>query len=122
MATFSPKILDHHKNPRNKGKLEGATNQAKVESPSCGCTDWIELFLKVSGGKIEDVKFEGEGCVVFTAASSMLTEMIKGKDVSVAQALGENDIREMFGGELSSLREPCAFLPLQALRSALKGA
>ena len=71
-------ILDHGKNPRNKGKCEGYTNEAKAHNPLCG--DKVHIYLKLNNEKlIEDLSFEGEGCAISLASASILTEMTKGK-------------------------------------------
>ena len=74
-------ILDHGKNPRNKGKCEGYTNDAKAHNPLCG--DKVHIYLKLNNDKlIEDLSFEGEGCAISLASVSILTEVTKGKDLS----------------------------------------
>ena len=73
-------ILDHGKNPRNKGKCEGYTNEAKAHNPLCG--DKVHIYLKLNNEKlIEDLSFEGEGCAISLASASILTEITKGKDL-----------------------------------------
>ena len=74
-------ILDHGKNPRNKGKCEGFTNDAKAHNTLCG--DKVHIYLKLNKDKkIEDLSFEGEGCAISLASASILTETVKGKDLS----------------------------------------
>lgn len=119
MVVYSKEILDHHQDPRNRGVLEDADRRAKAESPLCGCIDWIEIFLKVKGGRVEDIKFQGEGCVVSIAAASMLTERVKGMSIAEIYKINEDAIRQAFDDSLTSFREKCAFLSLEALRSAL---
>lgn len=119
MVVYSEEILDHHRNPRNRGMLEDANKRAREESPLCGCTDWIELFLQVEDEKIKGIRFQGEGCVISIAAASMLTEQVKGKAISDVAKIDEDKIRQAFGESLTSFREKCAFLSLWALRSAL---
>ena len=70
-------ILDHGKNPRNKGKCDGYTNDAKAYNPLCG--DKVHIYLKLNKDKeIEDLSFEGEGCAISLASASILTETVKG--------------------------------------------
>ena len=77
-------ILDHGKNPRNKGKCEGYTNDAKAHNPLCG--DKVHIFLKLNNEKlVEDLSFEGEGCAISLASASILTEVTKGKTRKAAQ-------------------------------------
>ena len=82
-------ILDHGKNPRNKGKCEGYTNDAKAHNPLCG--DKIHIFLKLNNDKlVEDLSFEGEGCAISLASASILTELTKGKDLSFIKKISED--------------------------------
>ena len=82
-------ILDHGKNPRNKGKCEGYTNDAKAHNPLCG--DKVHIFLKLNNEKlVEDLSFEGEGCAISLASASILTELTKGKDLSFIKKISED--------------------------------
>jgi nitrogen fixation NifU-like protein len=82
-------ILDHGKNPRNKGKCEGYTNDAKAHNPLCG--DKIHIFLKLNNEKmIEDLCFDVEGCAISLASASILTELTKGKDLSFIKKISED--------------------------------
>ena len=82
-------ILDHGKNPRNKGKCEGFTNDAKAHNPLCG--DKVHIYLKLNKDKqIENLSFEGEGCAISLASASILTELTKGKDLSFIKKISED--------------------------------
>ena len=82
-------ILDHGKNPRNKGKCEGYTNDAKAHNPLCG--DKVHIYLKLNNEKlVEDLSFEGEGCAISLASASILTELTKGKDLSFIKKISED--------------------------------
>ncbi len=70
-------ILDHYRNPRNRGRIEGADATAEGMNPLCG--DEINLDLKFSDGKVSAVAVEGQGCSISQASASMMTEAIKGK-------------------------------------------
>ena len=84
-------ILDHGKNPRNKGKCDGYTNDAKAHNPLCG--DKVHIYLKLNKEKeIEDLSFEGEGCAISLASASILTETVKGKDLSFLKKVNEDFI------------------------------
>jgi nitrogen fixation NifU-like protein len=100
-------ILDHGKNPRNKGKCEGYTNDAKAHNPLCG--DKVHIFLKLSNEKlVEDLSFEGEGCAISLASASILTEVTKGKDLSFIKKISEdflNMIKNKSKITLNSLTE-----------------
>ena len=82
-------ILDHGKNPRNKGKCDGYTNDAKAHNPLCG--DKVHIFLKLNNEKlVEDLSFEGEGCAISLASASILTELTKGKDLSFIKKISDD--------------------------------
>ena len=72
-------ILDHYRNPRNKGKLPVADVSVHDSNPLCG--DEIDMHLKIDSNTIQDVKFEGRGCAISQASASMLTERVMGKDL-----------------------------------------
>ncbi|MBN1586493.1 MAG: SUF system NifU family Fe-S cluster assembly protein [Candidatus Omnitrophica bacterium] len=127
-------ILDHNKKPRNFGKIDKANHCAHGDNPLCG--DKITVYLLVKDGIIEDIKFEGSGCAISTASSSLMTTLLKGKSVEEAATLfetfhnvvtGNAEISEnlgklaVFGGvrEFPS-RVKCATLAWHTLRAALE--
>jgi nitrogen fixation NifU-like protein len=80
-------ILDHNRRPRNFHVIEDASHSAEGFNPLCG--DRLTLYLKLAGGIVEDVSFEGGGCAISKASASMMTDAIKGKSVAEANALFE---------------------------------
>jgi len=80
-------ILDHSRNPRNFGRLEGANCEAQGNNPLCG--DQITLFVRTEDGVVTDISFEGSGCAISTASASMMTEALKGKSIEDAQEIFE---------------------------------
>jgi nitrogen fixation protein NifU and related proteins len=78
-------ILDHHKHPRNKHKLESPNRTAVGHNPLCG--DKLLLYLKVDDGVVKEVGFEGAGCAISTASASMMTDAVKGKTVAEVEAI-----------------------------------
>ena len=81
-------ILDHGRNPRHFGPLEGASHEAHGHNPLCG--DRVHLYLKVDDeGRVADVSFEGKGCAISMASASMMSDLIIGKEVGEAMALAE---------------------------------
>lgn len=108
-------ILDHYRNPRNKGKLPDADVSIHDSNPLCG--DEIDIHLKVDGDKIKDVKFEGRGCAISQASASMLTEMVMGKPLTSIKDLSKEDILETIGlTSLGPARIKCALLSLKVLK------
>jgi nitrogen fixation NifU-like protein len=82
-------ILDHGKNPRNKGKCSQFNRDAKGHNPLCG--DKVHIYLKIDKDKkVEDVSFEGEGCAISLASASILTEIIKNKEFNLAKKIIED--------------------------------
>ncbi|TMU84502.1 SUF system NifU family Fe-S cluster assembly protein [Bacillus sp. BHET2] len=80
-------IMDHYKNPRNKGSLEDGSFTIDMNNPTCG--DRIHLTLKVEDGVVSDAKFDGEGCSISMASASMMTQAVKGKDIEKALKLSK---------------------------------
>ncbi len=132
-------ILDHGRHPRQFGKLAGANREAEGRNPLCG--DEVHLYLIVDGdNRISDVRFEGKGCAISVASTSMMMELVKGKKVEDALALGEafvhlakgealngaavmaEDIERlqiMSGVSQFPMRVKCATLPWHTLESAV---
>ena len=112
-------ILDHYKNPRGHGVIEGADAEAEGQNPLCG--DEVSIFVSFGGDgeTIEDVKFSGRGCAISQAATSMLTEMVEGKTASEVAALEKDELLEEIGIPLTPIRLKCAMLGLTTLKVAL---
>ena len=82
-------ILDHGKNPRNKGKCANYSHDAKAHNPLCG--DKVHIYLKLDKDrKIVDLSFEGEGCAISLASASILTDTLKGKELSFTKKISED--------------------------------
>jgi len=79
-------ILEHGKSPRNLGKCEGYSHEAKGYNPLCG--DKLHVYLKLDNGKkVESLTFEGEGCAISLASASIMTELVKGKSFEEAKEI-----------------------------------
>ena len=79
-------ILEHGKSPRNLGKCEGYSHEAKGYNPLCG--DKVHVYLKLdSGKKVEGLTFEGDGCAISLASASIMTELVKGKTFEEAKEI-----------------------------------
>ena len=112
-------ILDHYKNPRGHGILEGADAQAEGENPLCGDEVTISVRFGPDGETIEDIGFEGRGCAISQAATSMLTEMVKGRKASEVAVLPKEELLDEIGIPLTPIRLKCAILGLGVLKVAL---
>ena len=134
-------ILEHGKNPRNLGKCEGYSHEAKGYNPLCG--DKLHVYLKLDNGKkVESLTFEGEGCAISLASASIMTELVKGKSFEEAKEIMDaflnmikntSDIQSnhldkdektklmsLSGVKQFPMRVKCATLSWHTLNSAIK--
>jgi len=89
-------VLEHKRAPRNFGHLPAPTHQAHGTNPSCGDRIAVELWLEE--GRVQDIRFTGQGCAICMASTSMMTEAVKGRDLAAAQALQQH-FRAVLTGE-----------------------
>jgi nitrogen fixation NifU-like protein len=115
-------ILDHYKNPRGHGVIEGADAHAEGQNPLCGDEVTISVRFAADGETIEDVGFEGRGCAISQAATSMLTELVKGRKASEVAELPKEELLAEIGIPLTPIRLKCAILGLGVLKVALNRA
>jgi nitrogen fixation NifU-like protein len=115
-------ILDHYKTPRGHGLLEDADAHAEGKNPLCGDEIAITVKFGADGETIEHVGFEGRGCAISQAATSMLTELVKGRKVDEIAALPKDELLEEIGIPLTPIRLKCAILGLGVLKVALNKA
>ncbi|MCF3943242.1 Fe-S cluster assembly sulfur transfer protein SufU [Oceanobacillus alkalisoli] len=93
-------IMDHYKNPKNRGLIEGDSLTVDMNNPTCG--DRIQLQLKLEDGIVKDARFEGEGCSISMSSASMMTQAIKGKKVDDALAMSHLFSDMMLGKEIDT--------------------
>ena len=112
-------ILDHYKNPRGHGALEPADAHAEGQNPLCG--DEVSIFVRFAedGETIDEIGFEGRGCAISQAATSMLMEMVQGRTATSVATLDKEELLEEIGIELTPVRLKCALLGLTTLKVAL---
>ncbi|HLY65389.1 MAG TPA: SUF system NifU family Fe-S cluster assembly protein [Chloroflexota bacterium] len=129
-------ILDHYKQPRNRGELEPHTVRAEGNNPLCG--DEIQVDIRLKDGELQDLAFQGRGCSISQASASMMTEAVKTKPVAEVQELidtfkgmmhGEDvdlealgDLEALEGVQKFPVRIKCALLAWTTLEEALKEA
>jgi len=113
-------ILDHYKNPRNKGTLDPHDFSYEDENPLCGDKLRIDVRLDAEQ-RIKEVAFSGRGCAISQASASMLTEAIIGKTVDEVKQMSKDDILDMLGIELGPVRLKCALLSLKVLKAGAYG-
>jgi len=116
---YQEHILDHYAHPRNAGRLKNPDIVADADDPSCGDQVHLEIALDAAG-RVEQVAFEGEGCMVSMASTSIFTEKIKGRTVNELESLTEEDALAMLDVPVGPNRRRCALTPLAALRAGLK--
>jgi len=130
-------IMDHYKNPRNKGVLEDGSLTVNMNNPTCG--DRIQLTMNVENGIVTDSRFDGEGCSISMSSASMMTQAIKGKKIEEALKLSQifsdmmqgkeydeddsidlGDIEALQGVAKFPARIKCATLAWKAMEKGLK--
>ncbi len=128
-------ILDHNKNPRNCYVMDGASCTADGHNPLCG--DTVKVYLRIEDGMIDEISFQGHGCAICTASTSLMTESVRGKSVEAAEGLFEEfhqmltGVAEELGVTLGKLnvfegvreypvRVKCATLAWHTLHAAMK--
>ena len=116
---YREQILDHYKNPRSHGALEDADASAEGMNPLCGDEVTISVAFAEDGDTIRDVAFEGRGCAISQAATSMLMEMVKGRKASEVATMPKDDLLDEIGIPLTPIRLKCAILGLGVLKVAL---
>lgn len=118
---YRDEIMDHYKNPRNKGVVEDP--DVRVEETNASCGDEVVLTIKTKrANEIGEIKFEGEGCAVSMAFASILLERVKEEGMTVEQVwkMSEEEMVEMIGGGgVSPARQKCLRLGIKALRRAV---
>jgi nitrogen fixation NifU-like protein len=111
-------ILDHYRSPRNHGLLDPADASAEGQNPLCG--DEVTVSVRLGADdRIEEIGFEGRGCAISQAATSMLTDLVKGRTAQEVAAMPRDELLEEIGIPLTPVRLKCAILGLGVLKVAL---
>ncbi|MGI6129515.1 MAG: iron-sulfur cluster assembly scaffold protein [bacterium] len=114
---YSDKLLDHFLNPRNVGDLPDADGVGTMGSLECG--DYLEIGIKVTGGKIADIRFKAYGCPAAIATTSATTELALNKTLDEAWAITDSDVMVSLGG-LPDPKIHCSLLGPAALKKAIE--
>lgn len=117
MDMYVDAILEHYKHPQNSGTLQGKNVEHTEYNPLCG--DKIQIQLLIERNVIKDIKFIGNGCAISQAATSMLTEIVKGKPIEYVKSLDKKKIMELLGVEVNPARIKCAMIGLKTLKMAV---
>jgi nitrogen fixation NifU-like protein len=116
-SLYSDKVMEHFKNPRNVGEIENPDGIGHVGNPVCG--DIMVLYIKVDDSIIVDAKFKTFGCGAAIATSSMVTEMVKGRNIDEALEISNRAVAEALDG-LPLIKMHCSALAEEALKSAIE--
>lgn len=111
-------ILDHYKNPHNKGRIVKPDIANREKNPSCG--DEIEVTAMIDEKReLKEIKFDGHGCAISQAAISMLTDDLKGKKIEEIMKIGKDDVLTLLDIAIAPMRIKCAMLGLRVLQRGI---
>ncbi len=114
---YSDKVIEHFQNPRNVGEIPDYDGMGRVGSPVCG--DMMEVYIKVEGGRLADIKYKTFGCGAAVASGSMGTEMVKGKTIEEALSITDQQVAEALDG-LPEEKMHCSNLAADGIRAAIE--
>ncbi len=115
---YQDNILDHYENPSHWGTLDHPTFEIRDLNPLCG--DEVRIQARLDDEcRLSELRFEGKGCVISLAAASMLLEVVEGKTLDEVKKMGRQDMLDLLGVPLTTMRVKCAMLPLRALEKAI---
>jgi nitrogen fixation NifU-like protein len=112
-------IIDHYKHPHNYGILDPHDAHAEGQNPLCGDEVTVSIRFAEDGETIDEIGFEGRGCAISQAATSMLTDLVKGRTATEVASLPKEEILEEVGIPLTPVRMKCAILGLGVVKVAL---
>ena len=118
MDLYREEIIDHYQHPRNYGRLKKSSVSHEEANSFCG--DKIRMDLEISSDQLKDVAFEGVGCAIIIASASILTELVKGKELNEIRAMESKDLIDNLKVELTLVRLKCALLPWEVLQKGLE--
>lgn len=116
---YSPVIRERFRRPRFLGELSEADAVFEDVNPLCG--DRVRMQLRLANGGIAEARFKGDSCAICMASADLLAEMVRGKSLATALALGPDDLLARLEAEIRPSRMTCVTLPLQVLKGALTG-
>jgi nitrogen fixation protein NifU and related proteins len=114
---YSPQVLDHFQHPRNAGEVANPDASVQLENPVCG--DVLKLTLRVTDGRIAEIRFLAQGCVPAVACASALTELVQGRTITEARQLRREELVRAIGG-LPKASLHASHLAMDALAASVK--
>lgn len=119
MDIYREDVLDHYNHPRNKGLIDGE-NVLTGSGANASCGDSVVIHLKISGGKIIEMKWEGSGCAISTAAASKLSQYLQGRTLKEVTDMSEEELtQKAIGIEVNPGRIKCLLLPGSVVKKML---
>lgn len=116
---YQERIMDHYECPYHRGTLAAPMLECHNHNPLCG--DDVRIQARVDAeGRVLEAYFEGEGCVISLAAASMLMEAVEGKSLAEIKGMTRQDMLDLLGIRLTTMRVKCAMLPLRTFEKAIK--
>ena len=114
---YREQILEHYKRPHNFGRLEAPDLEFEDSNPFCGDEQHVTIRLD-DEGRVAEVAFDGKGCAISTAATSLLTDELAGKTRDELLTLPKEFVLDLLGIEISATRMKCALLGLKVVKGA----
>ena len=114
-------ILEHYRNPHNKGYLDPHDLHFADSNPTCGDEMSMTLRLDETGVAIADVAFDGRGCAISQASASIMTDTLRGQTLEQVRAMNPKDLLDELGVPIGPARLKCALLAYKVLQGAVRG-
>lgn len=116
--SYIENLLDYYQNPRNKGRIEGATVSVSGGNPGCG--DVVTMYVTIEDGVATHVQFEGQGCTISQAGASMVAEKYEGVPLEEIEQASTDDMIDEMGREVVISRVRCATVGIGTLKGAIQ--